>query len=55
VEVSDDGKRLGLRLVNNKVISNDNKDSETIQKLVEKNLQNPNCWAMKRNSVRKSS
>jgi hypothetical protein len=40
-KLSDDGKRLGLRLVNNKVISNDNKDSETIQKLVEKNLQNP--------------
>ena len=40
-KLSDDGKRLGLRLVNNKVISNDNKDSETIQKLVEKNFQNP--------------
>ena len=40
-KLSDDGKRLGLRLVNNKVIPNDNKDSETIQKLVEKNLQNP--------------
>ena len=40
-KLSDDGKRLGLRLVNNKVIPNDNKDSESIQKLVEKNLQNP--------------
>ena len=40
-KLSADGKRLGLRLVNNKVIPNDNKDSESIQKLVEKNLQNP--------------
>ena len=40
-KLSDDGKRLGLRVVNTKVIPNENKDSETIQKLVEKNLQNP--------------
>ncbi|MEO8427766.1 MAG: hypothetical protein ABI651_11715 [Verrucomicrobiota bacterium] len=40
-KLSDDGKRLGLRVVNNKVIPNENKDSESIQKLVEKNLQNP--------------
>ena len=40
-KLSEDGKRLGLRVVNTKVIPNDNKDSESIQKLVEKNLQNP--------------
>jgi hypothetical protein len=40
-KLSDDGKRLGLRLVNNKVIPNENKDPESIQKLLEKNLQNP--------------
>ena len=40
-KLSDDGKRLGLRVVNNKVIPNENKDSESIQKLIEKNLQNP--------------
>ena len=40
-KLSDDGKRLGLRVVNSKVIPNENKDSETIQKLLEKNLQNP--------------
>ncbi|MEO8427423.1 MAG: hypothetical protein ABI651_09955 [Verrucomicrobiota bacterium] len=39
--LSDDGKRLGLRVVNNKIIPNENKDSETIQKLIEKNLQSP--------------
>ena len=40
-KLSDDGKRLGLRVVNNKVIPNENKDPESIQKLLEKNLQNP--------------
>jgi hypothetical protein len=40
-KLSDDGKRLGLRVVNTKVIPNENKDSDNIQKLVEKNLQNP--------------
>jgi hypothetical protein len=40
-KLSHDGKRLGLRLVNSKVIPNENKDSESIQKLLEKHLQNP--------------
>jgi hypothetical protein len=40
-KLSDDGKQLGLRVVNNKVIPNEIKDSESIQKLLEKNLQNP--------------
>jgi hypothetical protein len=40
-KLSDDGKQLGLRVVNNKVIPKENKDSESIQKLLEKNLKNP--------------
>ena len=32
-KLSDDGKRLGLRVVSNKVIPNENKDSAGIQKL----------------------
>ena len=39
-KLSDDGKRLGLRVVNTKVIPNEIKDSAGIQKLLEKNLQN---------------
>ena len=39
-KLSDDGKRLGLRVVNSEVIPNQTKDSGSIQKLLEKNLQN---------------
>lgn len=39
--LSDDGKRLYLRLVNDKVIPETTKDSTTVQKLLRDNLQNP--------------
>ena len=39
-KLSDDGKRLGLRVVSTKLIPNEIKDSAGIQKLLEKNLQN---------------
>ena len=39
-KLSDDGKRLGLRVVNTKVIPFQIKDSARIQKLLEQNLQN---------------
>jgi hypothetical protein len=40
-KLSDDGKRLGLRVVNAEVIPKEIKDSAAMQKLLEKNLQNP--------------
>jgi hypothetical protein len=40
-KLSEDGKRLGLRVVSDKVIPKDTKDSASVQKLLEKNLQNP--------------
>jgi len=39
--VSADGNRLGLRDVNTKVIPKETKDSETVRRLLESNLQNP--------------
>lgn len=39
-KVSADGKQLGLRVVTNKVIPKETKDSASVQKLLEKNLQN---------------
>ena len=42
--LSPDGKQLTLRLVNDKVIPDDVKDSASVQKLLEKNLQNPNLF-----------
>ena len=39
-KLSEDGKRLGLRVVSDKVIPKDTKDSASVQKLLEKNLQN---------------
>ena len=39
-KLSDDGKRLDLRVVNTKVIPKETKDSVSIQKLLKKNLQN---------------
>ncbi len=38
--LSDDGKRLDLRAVNNKVIPKETNDSVTVKKLLKKNLQN---------------
>ncbi|MEP6820140.1 MAG: hypothetical protein ABJA18_11445 [bacterium] len=38
--VSDDGKRLDLRAVNDKVIPKETRDSVSVQKLLKKNLQN---------------
>lgn len=40
-KLSDDGKRLDVRVVDNKVISKDLKDSASVQKLLKKNLENP--------------
>lgn len=40
-KLSDDGKWLGLRVVSDKIIPKENKDSASIQKLLEENLQNP--------------
>lgn len=39
-KLSDDGKRLDLRVVNTKVIPKETKDSVSVQKLLKKNLQN---------------
>lgn len=39
-KLSEDGKLLGLRVVSNKVIPKESKDSASVQKLLEKNLQN---------------
>jgi hypothetical protein len=43
-KLSADGKTLGLRPVNNKVIPKESRDSATVQKLLEKNLQNPELF-----------
>ncbi len=40
-KLSEDGKRLSCRAVRNKVIPKEIKDSASVQKLLEKNLQNP--------------
>jgi hypothetical protein len=40
-KLSEDGQRLGLRVVSDKVIPKETKDSASVQKLLEKNLQNP--------------
>ncbi|MGH9873842.1 MAG: hypothetical protein ACRD9S_15435 [Pyrinomonadaceae bacterium] len=39
-KLSDDGKRLDLRVVNTKVIPKETKDSASVEKLLKKNLQN---------------
>ncbi len=39
-KLSDDGKRLDLRVVNTKVIPKETKDSVSVQNLLKKNLQN---------------
>jgi hypothetical protein len=38
--LSEDGRQLGLRVVRNKVISKESKDSAVVQKLLAENLQN---------------
>jgi len=43
--LSDDGQRLYLRTVNDKVIPETTKDAVTIQKLLRENLQNPQLFA----------
>ena len=43
-KLSDDGKVLGLRVVNTKVVPKEVKDSASVQKLLEKNLQNPELF-----------
>jgi hypothetical protein len=43
-KLSDDGKELGLRAVNTKVVPKETKDSASVQKLLEKNLQNPDLF-----------
>jgi len=43
-KLSDDGKRLDLRVVNTKVIPKETKDSVSVQKLLKKNLQNSNLF-----------
>jgi len=40
-KLSEDGKRLGLKVVSDKVIPKETKDSASVQKILEKNLQNP--------------
>jgi hypothetical protein len=40
-KLSEDGKQLGLRVVSDKVIPKETKDSTGVQKLLEKNLKNP--------------
>jgi hypothetical protein len=42
--LSPDGKTLSLRLVNDKVIPDDVKDSESVQRLLKQNLQNPKLF-----------
>jgi hypothetical protein len=37
--LSKDGKQLGLRVVSDKIIPKETKDSVSVQKLLEKNLQ----------------
>ena len=45
--VSDDGKRLNLRVVNTKVIPKETKDSVIVQKLLKKNLHNSELFGDK--------
>ncbi len=40
-KLSEEGKRLALRVVSDKVIPKESKDSVSVQKLLEKNLQHP--------------
>ena len=42
--MSEEGKRLGLRVVSDKVIPKETKDSESVQKLLKKNLENPELF-----------
>ena len=43
-KLSDDGKLLDLTVVSQKIIPKDTKDSLSVQKLLEKNLQNPELF-----------
>lgn len=43
-KLSEDGKLLGLRAVRDEVVPKETKDSAAIQKLIEKNLQNPKLF-----------
>jgi hypothetical protein len=44
-KLSEDGKRLGLRYVSTQVIPKETKDSTSVQKLLKKNLKNPELLA----------
>lgn len=44
-KLSEDGKRLSLRVVSTKVIPEETKDSASVQKLLKKNLQNSELLA----------
>lgn len=46
-KLSDDGKRLDLLVVSDKVIPKKTKDSASVQKLLKKNLQNPELFGDK--------
>lgn len=43
-KLSEDGKQLGLRAVNTKIVPAATRDSVSVQKLIEKNLQNPELF-----------
>lgn len=44
-KLSADGQQLDVRVVNNEVIPKETKDSATVQKLIEKNLQNAELFS----------